>query len=242
MSWIARTFAALSLGLAAATHGDSGSWMLKAGTHVYPYSGGDPAKLSPHVVVYLPAAFEGTRSPLIVSLHGSGNRGNDPEMLKSNLILKYAAAHPGFAFAVAIPQAPAEAKSFDAEAIDALLTELLRQLPVDPDRVYLTGNSMGGIGAWNVATRYPQRYAALAPVSSKPDVARACEVGRLPVWAFHNAEDKLFAVEHVSRAIDRIAECGGNAKLTVYPRTGHDAWSETYANPALYEWLAAQRR
>jgi predicted peptidase len=142
---------------------------------------------------------------------------------------------------VASPQAP-ENGGWDVATLDALLDELLRHLPVDPDRVYLTGLSMGGHGTWAWAIEKPRRFAAIAPVSGIGDEDRVCVLRDLPVWAFHGERDDVVSLKEEQAAVDALRACGGNVRFTVYPGVGHDAWTATYADPELYRWLLGQRR
>ena len=109
-------------------------------------------------------------------------------------------------------------------------------------RIYVTGLSMGGYGTWDLATRYPNRFAAIAPICGGGEPARACTVKHLPVWAFHGAKDEVVPLEQSQAMIDALAACDGNARLTVYPDADHDAWTQTYDNPELYDWFLSHRR
>ena len=233
--------AALAAGLAPAAAFAADDGALRPGVNVVALPAAD-ARLARRLLVYLPAGYEARKSPMIVLFHGAGQRGDDPEKLKGNLALKYAQAHDDFPFILALPQAPAEAAGFEPAAVEALVDSLVAKLPVDPSRISLSGSSMGGIATWQVALASPRRYAALAPVSSKLDPEAACTLKDTPVWAFHNEQDKLIPIAAVRESVEKLRACGGAARLTAYAKGGHDAWTETYANPALYEWLAAQRR
>lgn len=219
------------------------AWDLKPGVNVYSYEPADPATLSARLLVYLPHDFASRRLPLILSLHGAGSRGSDPEKLKTNLTLRYATTRSEFPFVVAIPQAPAGASGFDTASLSDLLDELVERIPVDRSRIYVTGSSMGASAAWKLVAAQPYRFAAIVAVASpRPNLPAACSIRDTPVWAFHNAGDNVADVAPVRDVIDALANCHGAARLTIYPQAGHDAWSETYANPQLYDWLAAQSR
>ena len=143
---------------------------------------------------------------------------------------------------MASPQARNHFEAFGPATLNAMLDDLLEQLPVDPDRVYLTGLSMGGIWTYGWAIQHPERFAAIAPVCGLWDPADACRLKDVPVWAFHGAQDPVVPLEGDQGMIDAIKACGGDARLTVYLYTGHDSWNQAYADPELYTWLLQQRR
>jgi predicted peptidase len=218
------------------------SWSLKQGLHLYPYESADPAKLTPHVLIFLPQGYEQRRTPLIISLHNTADAGSDVKLLKSHGLPQHLVAHPEFQFISAAPQATASYLVFDAATMNALVDDLVKRLPVDPSRVYLTGISSSAVWASRIAAE-TQRFAALVMISSaKPDPGVACALKGTAVWAFHNEKDPIRQVQPVKELIDAVNACQGSAKLTVYPKSGHDAWTETYSSAALYEWLAEQRR
>src|SRR5437879_1072434 len=155
---------------------------------------------------------------------------------------KFLASRPDFPFIVASPQARNHFEAFGPATLNAMLDELLEQLPVDPDRVYLTGLSMGGIWTYGWAIRHPERFAAIAPVCGLWDPGDACRLKDVPIWAFHGAQDPVVPLAEDQAMIDAIKACGGDARLTVYLYTGHDSWNQAYADPELYQWLLQQRR
>lgn len=179
--------------------------------------------------------------PLLFFLHGSGERGDDLSRLKVHGPPKHAAAGADYPFVLVAPQVP-EGLAWDSDALEALRAHLVRRLPVDADRVLMTGLSMGGIGTWNYAVDYPDRLAGIAPVSGIGDIDRAARVARLPIWAFHGARDDAVPLAGAREMVDAVRAAGGNVKFTVYPEVGHDAWEPAYADPLLYDWLLAQRR
>lgn len=198
---------------------------------------------------YLPAATSPDgRLPLILFLHGAGERGRDLEVLKRHGIPLLIESRPDFPFAVVSPQCPPARYWTDlVPACVALLAQLTAALPVDPDRVYVTGMSMGGYGTWHLAAAIPERLAAVAPVCggglrSRGFPERVCELGRLPVWAFHGAQDTIVPPAESVVLVETLRRCGGDARLTVYPDLAHDAWTRTYEDPELYRWLLSHRR
>lgn len=203
------------------------------------------------------------RWPLLLFLHGTTPRGENPwdvtQQGPTRLLARPAeltaaeravAAELARAFIVVAPQCPHLEVWSDA-AIIALLDEVSGALPVDRARVYLTGLSMGGFGAWSVAMRHPERFAALVPVCGGGRVAdvnasardRGDALRRLGVWAFHGARDLVVPLEESQRMIEALQRAGvREARLTVYPDAEHDAWTATYANAEVYAWLLRHGR
>ncbi len=197
------------------------------------------------LLLYLPAGFDrsgATRYPLLIFLHGSGESGEDLEKLKVYGPPRIVAAREDFPFIVASPQARNSIERFDPVVLEAMLDELLEQLPIDTDRVYLTGLSMGGMWTYGWASLRPDRFAAIAPVCGDWDAADACRLKHTPVWAFHGAKDNVVPIDGDRAMVEAIKACGGDARLTVYPDTGHDSWTAAYADPELFTWLLQQRR
>lgn len=190
--------------------------------------------------------------PLLLFLHGRGESGSDLEDLKKHGIPKILAQEPDFAplapFIVAAPQCPWHTWwPEQAEAIDALIEELLENYPVDPQRIYLTGLSMGGFGTWYLACRTPERFAAIVPICGGgywvhgfPDWV--LELKQTPTWVFHGAKDPVVPLAASQQLVDLLQANGGNVRFTIYPEALHDSWSETYENPELYSWLLQHKR
>lgn len=194
-------------------------------------------------LLFLPEGYERSerRWPLLLFLHGAGERGEDLERVKAHGPPKIVQTRPDFPFIVVSPQVP-DGRVWDSGALLALLDRLTAELRVDPDRVYVTGLSMGGFGTWNLAVADPERFAAIAPICGGGDWLRACRLKNLPVWAFHGARDDVVPLARGQEMVDAVRACGGDVKFTVYPDAGHDAWTRSYDDPKLYEWLLAHRR
>ena len=128
------------------------------------------------------------------------------------------------------------------ERVVKLIEHVSNCFAVDPDRVYLTGYSMGGFGTWQTACYDPSRFAAIVPLCGGGDVAQAKRLVNLPIWAFHGAKDQVVPLEASKTMVDAVRKCGGHVKFTVYPGYGHDICGITYQDGQLYEWLSAQRR
>lgn len=189
------------------------------------------------------------RWPLLVFLHGAGERGTDLDRVTVHGPPQRVKGQPDFPFVLVSPQCP-EGAFWSVEELDLLLDHLLAELAVDPQRVCLTGLSMGGNGSWAWATARPERFAAVAPICGWGDPVRVwlaseprkSQLARLPVWAFHGAKDNVIPLADSERMVSAFGRIGNQVRLTVYPEAGHDSWTEAYRDPALYEWLLAQRR
>ena len=193
-------------------------------------------------LLYLPKDYQQRESwPLLLFLHGAGERGDDLEVVKKHGPPKLVAAGKDFPFIVVSPQCPKD-MSWQPIELTALLDDVAAKYKVDADRVYVTGLSMGGFGSWGLAAYAPDRLAAIAPVCGGGEAFWTKRFAKLPVWAFHGAKDTTVPLERSQTMIDALKKSGGDPKLTIYPDAGHDSWTETYNNPALYEWLLEQKR
>jgi len=206
--------------------------------------------LSADYLLFLPqdyAAGSDQRWPLILFLHGSGERGTNLWLVAKHGPPKIDTTETNFPFIVVSPQCPI-GKIWSDDLVLALLDEIETKYQVDANRVYLTGLSMGGYGAWSLGLSHPERFAAIAPICGggsfiTPLLADKSELKRLPVWAFHGAKDPVVPVEESERMVNYLKKIGANeVKLTVYPEAQHDCWTETYANPELYKWFLGHSR
>lgn len=179
--------------------------------------------------------------PVIVFLHGSGEAGSDLAKVKVNGPPKLVEHDPAFPFIVISPQTTSE-DAFDTAMLEKTLDGALKGLRADPDRIYLTGLSMGGIGTWAWAEADPARFAAIAPVAAEGDTTKACALAKLPTWAFHGDKDDVVPVTGDFGMVQAIRACGGTPRLTIYPDTGHWSWVAAYDDPGLYLWFLHHRR
>ena len=193
--------------------------------------------------LFLPKGYGQSKKrwPLMLFLHGAGERGKDLQRVKTHGPPKIVDAKPDFPFILVSPQCP-ENTWWSAETLTALLDEIIRTYAVDEDRVYLTGLSMGGFGTWVLASEHPERFAAIAPICGGGLRIFAFLLKDVPVWAFHGAKDDVVPLDESERMVKAVKKHGGEGKLTVYPKAGHDSWTKTYANPALYRWFLKHRR
>lgn len=210
-----------------------------------------------------PAAVEpGQKLPLVLFLHGAGERGSDNERQLKYLPTWLAEEenrrrHPCFVLApqcrtdhkwvevdwsgkTSVPQQPE--MTVDMAAAVAALDAVLQAEPVDPARVYLTGLSMGGYGSWDLAARMPERFAAVIPICGGGDEATAPKLKPLPIWCFHGDADKAVPVERSRTMVEAVRAAGGRVQYTEYAGVGHDSWTPAYRATATLDWLFDQRR
>ncbi len=215
-----------------------------AGQSPQSFEGKVTRKVAYRYLLYLPKAYasDATRRwPLLLFLHGSGERGADLAKVKVHGPPKFLDARDDFPFVVVSPQCP-DGERWQADALAALLDDVARRLRIDSDRVAVTGMSMGGRGTWDLAMTFPERFAAIVPVCGGALPDRACRLKDVPVKAYHGAKDTVVPLSESETVVEAVKACGGTAELFVYPEAGHDSWTTTYADPALWEWLLAQRR
>jgi dienelactone hydrolase/uncharacterized membrane protein HdeD (DUF308 family) len=193
-------------------------------------------------LVYLPDGYyrSSQRWPLILTLHGRGEAGEDIGRLRGQGLSFRVEDKGGLPFVIVAPQSGDWA--WNPAALDRLLDEVLKHYRIDADRVYLVGNSMGGNGTWAWAAHSPDRFAAIAPICGRGEPVWAGRLRGIPTWAFHGADDRIVPPEQSERMVAALNEAGGDARLTLYPGVGHDSWTLTYANPRFYEWLLQHRR
>ena len=201
----------------------------------------------------------GSHYPLVVFLHGAGERGDDnlcqlvhgmSEFASDEIMSRY----PCY---VAAPQCPEDQQwvdtpwSADSHRMAAepapvlrwtleLIDRLVEQCPVEPRRIYLSGLSMGGFGVWELLARQPARFAAAAIVCGGGDTATAAAIAHVPVWVFHGDSDPAVKPQRARDMILALQQAGGSPRYTEYLNTGHDSWSATYRDPRMYAWLFAQ--
>ena len=222
-----------------------GDWPLAKGQHAQHFERRVTRPVSGDFLLYLPAGFDphdAKKYPLLIFMHGSGESGHDLSRLKGQGPLMIVETQKNFPFILASPQAPESYAGFDPAVLNAMLDELIERLPIDVERVYLTGLSMGGEWSYGWASMNPGRFAAIAPISGAWDTDAACALKDIPVWAFHGANDDIVPTADDQAMVEAINKCGGHARITIYPDVGHGAWIPAYADPHLYEWLLEHRR
>ncbi len=213
----------------------------------------------------------GERYPLVVFLHGFGERGEDnwrqllnggPEFSED----AFRRRHPAFFVAPQCPDGVVAGTDLDRAwvrrlevggpamidlsappepqlgAVHALVERLCSSEPIDRDRVYMVGLSMGGYAVWEEATRYPELYAAAAPICGSGDPKLAARLVGMPLWAFHGAVDSVVPCERSVEMVRAIDAAGGRAILTLYPGVDHGSWVPMFQSIEAWDWLFAQRR
>ncbi|MFO0955983.1 MAG: prolyl oligopeptidase family serine peptidase [Isosphaeraceae bacterium] len=202
------------------------------------------------------------RYPLVVILHGIGERGTDNERPLRNGVEEFARGpfRKAFPCFLVVPQCPpdqlwcnfssagtrgnlplAHEPTEPAALVLELIDAMRREYRVDPGRIYLTGVSMGGYGTWDLIAREPSLFAAAIPVCGGGDPAQAGKLTRLPIWAFHGDQDELVPVERSRDMIAAIRQAGGEPRYTEYAGVGHDSWTPTYRNVEVLAWLFGQQ-
>lgn len=201
--------------------------------------------------------------PLVVFLHGSGERGNDNDAQLKWGVMNFATdqmmiMHPAFVIA---PQCPANmtwanysnaknrtemslqpSPSKPMELLIALIHELVKKNRIDTNRIYITGLSMGGFGTFDAIERYPNLFAAAVPVCGGGDVSKASSIARIPMWIFHGAEDPAVNPQLSMDMANALFKAGAHPGLTVYPETGHFSWLGSYSDKLMLEWLFRQHK
>ena len=212
--------------------------------------------------IHWPEGVENTSPiPLVVFLHGAGERGSDNErqlVHGARDLLRYSIERQEPLIIIA-PQVPLDERWVDvvwdervhrmpehpSDSMDllmGLLTELLSDSRIDTNRVYLTGLSMGGFGTWDLIARWPDTFAAALPVCGGGDTDTAVRIKDIPIWAFHGSDDIVVIPERSRDMIQALQLVGSNPRYTEYPGVGHDSWTETYQNFEVLDWFFSQRR
>ncbi len=195
-------------------------------------------------ITNLPADYEADkvkRWPLIIFLHGSGERGTDIKRVGKHGPPMLARKGKLQQFIVISPQCDPGKWWTPFKVID-ILDEVLAKYRIDADRVYLTGLSMGGYGTWHTASYAPERFAAAAPICGGGPPHKAHRMKGVPTWCFHGDADKAVPISRSDEMVNALTKAGGKVKYTVYPGVGHDSWTESYDNDLLYQWFLANKR
>ncbi|MGE0378441.1 MAG: prolyl oligopeptidase family serine peptidase [Planctomycetaceae bacterium] len=193
-------------------------------------------------LLYLPPGYESQDAwPLLLFLHGAGERGSDLELVKTHGPPKMIAQGQPFPFVVVSPQCPQD-RWWEPLELTALLDDVERRYKIDPDRICVTGLSMGGFGAWELAAYSPGRFAAIVPICGGGEAFWTKRMTGVPAWVFHGAEDSGVPLRRSEEMVDALRKNAGDVRFTVYPHTGHLSWTATYNNPELYGWMLRQKR
>lgn len=200
--------------------------------------------------------------PLVIFLHGSGERGNDNEAQLKWGVMNFATdqnmvLHPAIVIA---PQCPdkmqwsnfSRGKGTDQilqptpsktmELLMELIHQAIKNLPVDTNRIYITGLSMGGFGTYDAIERYPQLFAAAVPVCGGGDVSKAATIAHIPIWIFLGSEDAAVNPLYSLEMLQALTKAGAHPGFTQYPEVGHFSWLGAYSDPHMMEWLFRQHK
>jgi predicted peptidase len=199
---------------------------------------------------------EGKRYPLVLFLHGAGERGNDnkAQLMHGVTSILEGAEKLGTPCFMIAPQCPAglwwapidhpkmrlsaaDKPNALLDAVMALVDEKIAKHPIDPKRFHVTGLSMGGFGTWDLLGRAPEKIASAIPICGGGDPERVANFKDVPIWAFHGAADEVVPARCTREMIEALEKAGGKPKSTIYPKTGHDSWTRTYKDPEVLRWF-----
>lgn len=203
-------------------------------------SDGNKEKAKVRFWLFLPEGYkadEAKKWPLMLFLHGSGERGDVLDKVKVHGPPKIVAAEPSKIAMIVISPQCESGKRWDSAELVQLVDQMAKKFNADPKRLYLTGLSMGGYGTWNILADYPGKFAAAVPVCGGGNPTQVEKMKATPIWVFHGAKDQAVKLERSEEMVNALQKIQGDVKLTVYPEAGHDSWTETYANPEVYKWL-----
>ena len=201
-------------------------------------------------LLYRPEGYEADPNktwPLIFFLHGFGDRGDNVFLLAKASPFMYIREKGPLPFIIIAPllNTSSDYSSFPEVYMDGVLAEARADYRIDPKRIYVTGLSMGGEATYRFALHQPNTFAASAPLSAYLDYADAAtmkSIKALPVWAIHGAEDTVIPLARAQQPVDALKETGGNIRFTVLEGHDHDVWTDTYSDPAFYDWLLQHQR
>lgn len=195
--------------------------------------------LAAEFLIYLPAGYDRRPWPLVVFLHGAGERGNDPNVLRRWGPFDAVESNIEMPAVIVGPQC-LPGGEWEPDSVVRFVEHAASTYQVDRERIYIIGYSMGGYGAWRTAAAHPKLFAAIVPVcgGGQPDDAKA--LAHTPVWAFHGAKDDAVPVAQSERMIEAIRAAGGEPRLTVIPDAGHGICNDVCPRLDLWEWLFEQ--
>lgn len=207
-------------------------------------SGGAAAGDGLDYLVYHPAGYDretARRWPLVVFLHGMGERGGDLDRVRGVGLPRQVERRGNLAYVLVVPHCP-DGTLWPTKLLGKMLDQVLEEQRVDPRRVVLTGLSMGGMGTWRWGIDQPDRFSALVPVCGGISPSGVGALKGMPIWAFHGDADPVVPIDGHRRIVDAARDAGALIRFTVYPGVGHNCWDRAYADPSLEEWMLMQRR
>ncbi|PHS18386.1 MAG: phospholipase [Blastopirellula sp.] len=211
------------------------------------YQDADGKEQSISYWLYLPKDHkaDGKKMPLMLFLHGAGERGDDLEKVAKHGPPKIVQTKKDFPFIVISPQCPKGVWWNTAEnlgKLNKLVETIIDQQNVDTSRVYCTGLSMGGYGTWSLVAKYPGLFAAAVPICGGGDPDDAAALAKTPIWAFHGDADSVVPHKRSKEMVDAVNAAKGDVQLTSYPGVNHDSWTKTYNNAEVYKWLLSHTK
>ncbi len=205
------------------------------------YEGNSARAISSRYVCSLPTDYaQADTWPLLVYLHGAGERGNNPQTLVRRAQFLSASISQEFPAIVLVTQCVSQ-RSWQPWDVTDFVENACHRYRIDRDRIYLVGYSMGGYGTWATAAADAELFAAIVPIAGGHDPEDATALVEIPIWALHGAVDDVVPVDQTTGVVEAIRAAGGNPKLTVYPEVGHGILSQVYESEAMWHWLFEQR-
>ena len=198
-----------------------------------------------YFLYYPPGYWEETdqKFPLLLFLHGGGESGASLELVRKNGLPKLVSEGAEFPFLILAPQNPHKKKWWNVRAVMALLENVVADNRVDRSRLYLTGLSRGGNACWEIATQFPDTFAAMAVVCGMTPLPYAHWIDRdLSIWVFHGTEDPVIPYSESEAMVRKLRELGYDVRLTAYEGVGHNSWERAYKEEGLYEWFLEHSR
>ncbi|KRB55832.1 prolyl oligopeptidase family serine peptidase [Flavobacterium sp. Root186] len=194
-------------------------------------------------ILHKPANIK-EKKPLIVFISGDGEKGTDIEKVKNHGPFKYLKTHQLDAYVLA-PQCKEDEK-WSIESIYELILKVQKENKIDADRIYVTGLSSGGWAAWNLALSYPDKFAAVVPISGFVDLIElesVCKIANIPTRIFHGLLDDVVKVDYAVSVYKELKKCNAkDVQLTIFDDAGHDSWTRVYDNPEIYDWMLKQKK
>lgn len=210
-----------------------------------------------------PDADTVSKYPLVLFLHGRGERGNDNESQLKWGVQQFASdemmvEHPAIVIAPQCPVTdwwsngnfdrnrglvtmnPEPSKTMDL--VIGLVSELIENLPIDTNRIYITGISMGGMGTYDAIMRNPDLFTAAVPVCGAGDTSYAKKIAHIPMWIYHGGNDVTVKASASNDMQEALIRAGAMPGLTIYPSVGHFSWLGAYSDMKMYDWLFKQRK
>lgn len=217
---------------------------------IYPYQSPNKKVDFAYYLIGPEKTQKDARYPLIVILHGRSGHAYGGWVLADEI------KNGGMPVFALVPSMPEHVDDWNGKAfwksdlknprpldhVAILTKQLISELPIDPDRVYITGYSMGGVGTFGIVAAYPDLFAAAVPICGGWYPQQAEKFKDMPLWAFHGAKDSIVPVTQTRKIIEAIRTAGGTPDYTEYPGVDHNSWIQAYNDPGLWPWLLSQSR